>query len=196
MQNPTQLSGTTVDLPEYDDLASALGRGGAVLSPAELHGIATGLLIRDAATPAERLHRIVLGETDAGDVLADETARMLSALHDTTRTQLQDSELGFELLTPDEDEPLEERIQAACDWARGLVYGLAEQGVKTSECPADTADFIQDCLTLANNEYSVEGVSAEEGESLYMELLEFLRMGALMAQEELQPTRAAPQQLH
>jgi len=182
-----------VDLPEYDEVAETLARSPVVLSPAELHGIASGLLIRDSSTPAERLRQIALGETDQGDVLADETARMIERLHAATKAQLHDPELGFELLAPDEDEPLESRIQAACDWARGLVYGLAEQGVKTSECPADTAEFITDCLTLANNEYTVDDSSEEEAESLYVELLEFLRMGTLMAQEELQPMRAAPQ---
>ncbi len=182
-----------MDLPDYDDIALALERSGAVISPAELHGICSGLLIKDASTSEARLHQIALGNTDKGDVLADETARMLTQLMKATQAQLQDAELGFELLTPDEDEALETRIAAACDWARGLVYGLAEQGVKTSDCPADTADFIQDCLTLANNEYSVDEGSAEENEDLYFELLEFLRMGTLMAQEELQPLRAAPQ---
>ncbi len=190
---PVNPFGTHVELPEYDEVAETLARGPVVLSPAELHGIASGLLIQDASTPAERLRQIALGETEQGDVLAAETARTIDQLHEATRQQLQDPELGFELLTPDEDEPLEERIQAACDWARGLVYGLAEQGVKTSDCPADTAEFIRDCLTLANNEYSVEDSDPEEAESLYMELLEFLRMGTLMAQEELQPMRAAPQ---
>jgi uncharacterized protein YgfB (UPF0149 family) len=182
-----------VELPEYDELVDALERSSVVLSPAELHGIASGLLIKDAATPPSRLQEIVLGQIDNNDVLATETSRLIDQLHTTTLHQLQDSELGFELLCPDDDEPLENRITAACDWARGLVYGLAEQGVKTRDCPTDTADFLQDCLTLANNEYTADEGSSEENEELYMELLEFLRMGTLMAQEELQPTKSSPQ---
>lgn len=182
-----------MNLPEYDDIALALERSGAVISPAELHGICCGLLIKDASTPATRAQQMVLGDTDKNDVLTDEAANLFTQLMKSTQAQLQDAELGFELLTPDEEEGLETRITAACDWARGLVYGLAEQGVKTSDCPADTADFIQDCLTLANNEYTVDEGSDEENEDLYFELLEFLRMGTLMAQEELQPLRAAPQ---
>jgi uncharacterized protein YgfB (UPF0149 family) len=182
-----------VNLPEYDDIAEALERSAAVISPAELHGICCGLLIKDAATPETRLQQIALGDTDKGDALADETAALIQQLLKATQMQLQDAELGFTLLAPDEDEPLEKRIQAACDWARGLVYGLAEQGVKPNDCPADSAEFIQDCLTLANNEYTVDEGSEEENEDLYFELLEFLRMGTLMAQEELQPLRAAPQ---
>ncbi|HFD86071.1 MAG TPA: hypothetical protein ENJ35_00155 [Gammaproteobacteria bacterium] len=182
-----------MELPDYDDIGEALMRSSAVISPAELHGMACGLLIKDASTPSGKLQELVLGQIDRGDVLDSETAAVIDKLHAVTLHQLQDSELGFDLLAPDEDEPLEARISAACDWARGLIYGLAEQGVKTKECPTDTADFLQDCLTLASNEYNVDEGSDEENEQLYMELLEFLRMGTLMAQEELQPMQAAPQ---
>lgn len=180
-----------MQLPAYDELEEYLSRVEGVHPPSEVHGILCGLLAKDVAVDASLFVRLILGEVFTADVLAVEARSQLVALHDFTRAQLQDASLGLELLMPDDDDPLDERITAACDWARGWVYGLAEQGVeRTNQLPEDSADFLNDCMSLAKGEYEAE--EGEDGEIIYMELLEYLRMGALMVQEELQPLREAP----
>lgn len=154
--------------------------------------MACGLLIKDATTPPDKLKQMVLGERDQEDILAQEAAQQIETLFATTKEMLQDPELGFAILTPDEDEPLDARVLAARDWARGVVYGLAELGVQPGDCPTGTADFLTDCKTLAETEYATDIGDDAGNEGIYFELLEFLRMGTLMAQEELQPLRAAP----
>ncbi len=182
-----------VALPEYADLSEELARAGLVHTPAELHGMLCGLLIKQANTPAERLLQLVAGETAQRPVLDSTTEALLDALLETTREQLQDPNLGLELLLPDDDTPLQSRFDAACDWARGLVYGLAAQGIDNpARLSADAADFYRDCLSLARGDFDTES-AAEENEELYMELQEFLRIGTLLTQEEIQPLKAPPQ---
>jgi len=180
-----------LQLPVYDELEESLNRAEGVHRPSEVHGILCGLLAKDVAASESDFIRLVLGEVSSADVLAVEARSRLVALHTSTRAQLQDASLGLELLMPDDDDPLDDRITAACDWARGWVYGLAEQGVeRPNQLPEDSAEFLRDCLSLANGEYAT--AEGEEGETIYMELLEYLRIGALMVQEELQPLREAP----
>lgn len=181
-----------MQLPAYEEIGLALDRVGGVHPAAEVHGILCGLLAQDATVSEAHFARLILGEDPAaGDVLVHEARKQLSALHTVTRLQLQDSSLGLELLVPDDDEPLDERVAAACDWARGWVYGLAEQGLeRAAQLPPDSAEFLTDCKSLADAGYEAD--EGEEGDTIYMELLEYLRIGALMVQEELQPLREAP----
>lgn len=183
--------GEILQLPAYVEIEESLNRVDGVHPPSEVHGILCGLLAKDVAASELRFVRLILGEVSVADVLAVEARDQLIALHAFTRAQLQDASLGLELLVPDDADPLDERISAACDWARGWVYGLAEQGItRANQLPDDSAEFLVDCMTLANGEY--EAAEGEEGETIYMELLEYLRMGALMVQEELQPLQEVP----
>ncbi|MGV6817287.1 MAG: UPF0149 family protein [Thiotrichales bacterium] len=182
-----------MELPDYSEAQEVFAQAGFIVSPAESHGILCGLLIKDSATPVARYVQMVSNDPNSSASLKKEGEELLRNLYRTTIDQLHDPNLGLELLLPDDDEPLDFRIHSACKWAKGLIVGLAEQGVTSiEELPEDTADFYRDCLALAGNEYEVDDDSMEN-EQLYMELQEFLRMGTLVSQEELQPIKAPPQ---
>lgn len=147
----------------------------------------------DSATPVQRYQKLIMDEPQPGDVLAAETMSQLQALFSSTRELLQTPTLEFELLLPDEDEPLEVRIESACEWARGCLYGLLEQGLEVEgELSEDVSGFIHDLMQISQGGY--QATEGEDAEVVYADLLEYLRMGALMTQEELQPIKAAPQQ--
>ena len=118
---------TILNLPNYDLLADLIERANLSMSPAELHGLATGLLVADTSASENRFLKLVCEEPEQGDVLAVENTQLLLALFQATQEALQTITLEFELLVPDDDEPLADRIDAACEWARSLLYGLAEQ---------------------------------------------------------------------
>ena len=43
---------------------------------------------------------------------------------------MNNSDVEFELMLPDDDESLEARVEALGTWCQGFVYGLAAGGVK------------------------------------------------------------------
>lgn len=178
--------------PDYDELEQVLTRINAVHKPAEVHGILCGLLVHESSIPADTFAGIILGQVEQDDVLKAEARESLKALHAKTLEQLYDPDLGLELVVMDDEEPLAQRVQSVCNWASGLIYGLAQQGVNTfSKFSEDTADFLNDCKEIANGNYELD--DDEEDENLYQELIEYLRLGTLMIQEEMQPIKAPPQ---
>lgn len=182
-----------MELPEYSEALEVFVTSGLVHTPAEAHGILCGLLIKETSTPLEHYLRLISGASSDSQLQGPDTEALLSALYEITRHQLQDPNLGLELLLPEDDEPLDSRFDAAFEWARGLIYGFAELGISAPDSlPADSADFYRDCSQLARQDYEIEDDSVEN-EELYMELQEFLRMGTLLTQEELQPIKAPPQ---
>ncbi|MGV6857427.1 MAG: UPF0149 family protein [bacterium] len=178
--------------PDFSTLEVALSRAGGVHQPSEVHGILTGMLIFQSSVPEQGFVRVVLGQGDPGDVLHEEASEVLAQLHRSTLKQLQDPELGFELLLPDEDEPLDARLEAACSWAAGVIYGLAQQGVNVFKgYSEDTAAFLEDCRDIAKGGFELSGEPGDE--DIFEEVVDYLRMGTLMVQEEMQPIKAPPQ---
>lgn len=172
----------------FNEVQKQLERVESPLVASELHGLICGYLVANLSGNAAGLVKYALGKSVPGDVLAAEVAMMISTLFETTKVELQDSDMGVELLLPDEDEvAAPDRMQSACDWSRGLVLGLAIQGVALDKkLPDDTRSFLEDCSTIGQSEFDAD--ESEEAEKVYADLVEYLRTGLLMTQEEINPS--------
>ncbi len=179
----------SMNLPAYTDIAATMAQTAAVHSPAEAHGMSCALLARDVATAGDRLLKLIYGDEVDVD---DPALKPLLDLFESTRVQMQDPVLGLALLLPDDETPLDERFQAAGEWASGFLYGWLRSGQpdKGNASP-EIDEFMADCKLLATTRYEVDEAE-EDAETVYLELSEYLRMGALLVQEETQPIKAAP----
>lgn len=137
---------------------------------------------------------MVAPQVDSDDLLAQESLAVLEGLYDETQRQLNDTSLDFHPLLPDDDTDIEERIRALSDWCQGFLFGLSEGGLKElDKLPGDCAEVIQDLVEIGSAEgYELEG--SEEDETSYAELLEYVRTGVLLVNEEMNPTQAPPRE--
>jgi hypothetical protein len=182
-------------MKDVSDLAqrvnTALERLGSSQSVAEFHGALVGLLCaKGKVDQSEWLVQVAPG--DAGDLLLSETRDSLSLLHGETVRQLNDPVLEFEPLLPDESDSLGERVEALGEWCLGFLLGLTEGGVGDPEqLPGDASEVVRDLVNLSRAG-AYEFSDSEEDEEAYAELLEYVRAGVLLVNEELNPTKAAP----
>jgi hypothetical protein len=170
---------------------TALGRLGSSQSVAEFHGALVGLLCAKGSVDKDDwLVQVAPG--DGADLLLVEVRESLSQLHGETLRQLNDPVLDFEPLLPSEDEPLDERVEALGEWCLGFLLGLSEGGVRDPErLPADAAEVVRDLVDISRAG-AYEFSDSDQDEQAYAELLEYVRAGVLLLNEELNPTRAAP----
>lgn len=177
--------------PSYDQLATLLSTYGDAMSVSECHGVLCGMVSCNPALDGnEWAGRILSGDLDEGaangaDAGVDAADRAtLKALFDDTVRQMGDEELGFQPLLPDEDEPLEERTTALGDWCDGYLYGLGLGGIK------DFERFSEEVQEFCGDLVEISHITFEEGdegdnEAALFEIVEYVRMGALMVYEEL-----------
>jgi uncharacterized protein len=179
-------------MPDYEVVDAALARAGADTDAAEGHGTLCGMLCANASITVEDWFRELLPDAEPGDVPAGEALGRLGELFRETRMQLHDSELGFDLLMPDDDKPLERRVEALGLWCQGFLYGLSVCGVREGDkLPEDSAEIIRDLADIARTGFDVE--ADEANETAYSEIVEYVRVGVLLVNEELhQPLKAPP----
>lgn len=148
------------------------------------------LVVNQAANQDAWLKEVLAG--DPQDFHVQEARTLLRELFAATRLQLNDPEMGFWLLLPEDDE-LEARLEAVQDWCQGFGFGLAAAGVKDMQkLPEDSRDWAQDVVNIGSSgEFDLE--NEEESENALAEIIEYLRVGVLMMNEEMQPLKAAPQ---
>jgi uncharacterized protein YgfB (UPF0149 family) len=190
----TEEKQVTVPAPTYDDLASLLSAYGDAFAPSECHGMLCAMASCQPDLDGETwARRMLSGEVEAllegesllaGGVDANDTG-MLKALFDDSIKQLDDPELGFQLLLPDEETPLQERTRALAAWCQGFLYGLSLGGVKEFGVFSEPVqEFARDLVEIARLEHN-EGDDDVGGETAFFDIGEYVRMGVLMLRDEL-----------
>jgi uncharacterized protein YgfB (UPF0149 family) len=161
----------------------------------DLHGSLTGFLCAGGvASAADWLARLQIDPGEQG--AARDSHPLLERLFRECRVQLDDPELGFEPMLPDDEHPLSDRAEALVDWCRGFLGGLGLAGVNAERgLSADGAEILRDLGTIAATHFEYD--DAEEDESALAEVLEFIRVGVLLLHTELvAPPEARRRTLH
>lgn len=187
---PATTAGTAPRPPAYDELERLLAPCALSCSAAEAHGIYCGLLASGADAPRERWLAELLPNAAEDGADADAAARRvaLSALATATDAALADTEQAFHPLLPADHSPLRERAAAVHGWARGLLYGLGIANLDQSRLRPETREVFDDLMEVTRMDLDDIDDGAEN-EAALTEVLEFLRVAALLLREQDTPAR-------
>lgn len=184
-----------VSRPDYSSLEAALAKADAELDASESHGVLCGMICASGSVDLSQWLGQIFEELDMNNLLIQEASQLLVGLYEDSRNQLNDAVADFQLLLPDDDDPLALRTEALASWCQGFTFGLAAGGLKKDrELPEDTRELMHDLVEIARAGHDSEEEN-DTDEDAYMQLCEYVRMGVLLINEELQPSHAPPQEL-
>ena len=149
------------------------------LPVAELHGAVCGLGV---------CHR---GDTPTVDVVAllgEEALTHQDAVEAFVSAavgELLAEDMRFAPLLPADDVPLPDRPEALGQWCAsflaGFAAGLARRGATSlDDCPEEVREIVRDFSAIAQVDADVAGRGAEAAETDFVELEEFVKVGALL----------------
>ena len=184
-------------LVDYAILDEALRRCGSSWGAGQAHGLLCGRLSVGGAEGVREWLEQVLAETDPDNALRRECEVMLDELCSTTWQQLVERQSEFQLLLPDDGDSASERATAMAHWCEGFLHGLVsakhEQALKDRLAAEPLADIIGDMLQITRAAVDEES-DAETNEAAYAEIVEYMRVAAQLAYEELADIRHADDQ--
>jgi len=159
----------------YSALADLLIQQGAVISPAELHGLLLGRSVAGSGFAAEPWL------ADAAELIgsiADEALqKALIGLQILLKAELEGRDITLTLLLPPDSAPLAERASALGKWCQGFLsgFGLIAGSIALS---ADAQEVLQDLASISTVQDGLE--ASEDGEGDYMQVMEYLRVAPLL----------------
>ncbi len=181
-------------LPDIAAVDELLFRIDANMGAAEAHGALCGMLCARGSVELSEWVDHVIGEQEQGSELLHNVVHELSELHQSTLEMMNDASGEFRLLLLDDDDALPERVETLAAWCQGFIYGLAAGGIRQdSELPDDAAELLKDMIEISRASHESDDAGAQsddEDEVAYMEIEEYVRMGALLIFEELQPLQS------
>jgi uncharacterized protein YgfB (UPF0149 family) len=158
----------------YNAFATLLSGAGHPVSPAELHGLLLGRSCAGAGFDADGWF------DDAKELLETEpepnVRQALIGLQEMVKNELTGDDMAVVLLLPGDDETLAARTLAMGQWCQGFLHGFARVGGQPMS--DDARDVLQDLAAIAQIQDALD--ESEEGESDYMEVMEYLRVAPLL----------------
>jgi len=171
----------------YQAFATLLSTSGHPVSPAELHGL---LLGRSCAGAGFEVDSWL---ADAAELLesepADNVRNALIGLQEMVKGELTGDDMTVVLLLPSDDTPLTERAAALGQWCQGFLtgFGLTRRAYALS---TEATEVLQDLAAIAQVQDALE--ESDDGESDYMEVMEYLRVAPLLLFTETKKADEAP----
>jgi uncharacterized protein len=176
--------------PDHDELERLLAPCTLSCSAAEAHGIYCGLIATGADAPQARWLAELLPSDAEADTDAAARRDALTRLAKATDAALADAEQAFHPLLPAEDRPLPERATAVHGWARGLLYGLGIANLDQAKLAPETREVLDDLMEITRMD--LDAIDEDtDNEAALAEVLEFLRVAALLIREQATPVRRA-----
>lgn len=177
----------------YQAFATLLNTSGHPVSPAELHGLLLGRSCAGAGFEVEGWLN------DAAELLerppVDNVRNALIGLQEMVKGELTSDDMTVVLLLPTDDAPLAERAAALGQWCQGFLagFGLTRREFALSD---EAKEVLQDLAAISQVQEALE--ESDDGESDYMEVMEYLRVAPLLLFTETGKTAesAAKPSLH
>jgi hypothetical protein len=166
----------------YQDFELALSAAGAGVGAAECHGFLCGQSC-GPHIPAEEMWQEFLGLRTLDDVQVEACHERVRQLVQETRRQLGSEEFDFQLLLPDDDVELPERVQALAGWCRGFLSGLGlVEDLPARVLDGEIREWLQDVELIGRA--GVNEPDAED-EIALLQVMEHVRTGVMLIGEEL-----------
>jgi yecA family protein len=180
---------------EYHNVAEALRRASISMDAADCHGFLCGLICAAGFADQRTWVDEFFEAYDPKDPLQAETHSLLQKLYENTLIRLNSPDLDFELLLPDDQDPLCERTESLANWCSGFLSGLGMGGLPAQDQLSDeVAELLGDLSQISRVDFDLDEPDEEE-QVAFEEVVEYVRVGVLFVHEELQPGTAAQQTL-
>jgi uncharacterized protein len=151
---------------------------------AECHGFLCGYLCLNKEVKEDIFRQYMFAEMIDTDML-NECSKKLNELATEVIAGISAENFTLELLLPDDNSPLNERGAALVEWCEGFLNGLGIACLSEFDLlSAESREVIQDLYKICRLNIDNIAAEGEDEESAFMELTEYVRMGAIQLHEE------------
>ncbi|MCQ4107172.1 YecA family protein [Erwinia persicina] len=175
-------------MPGYNTLASVLTQQGVGMTPAEMHGLISGLIC--GGNHDSSWQTLMHDLTNEGMAFSQTLAQPLQEMYEAIGNTLEDEGFLFQLYLPEDDDiTVFDRADALAGWVNHFLLGLGVVQPKIGQVKGETGEAIDDLRTIAQLGYD-EDEDQEELEQSLEEVIEYVRVAALLCHDTF--TRAVP----
>lgn len=169
------------EMPDYSAVEQLLNQQGVGLTPAEMHGLISGILC--GGNTDSSWQSLVYDLTNEGLAFNHELATTLRNMHSVISNELEDDGFLFQLYLPQgETTTVFNRADALAGWVNHFLLGLGVMQPKLEQVKDEPGEAIDDLRNIARLGYD-DDEDPEELEMSLEEIIEYVRVAALLCHE-------------
>jgi len=166
-------------LPSFEKISQALEGAELFTNAAETHGVLSGFVCGGIKLDDKSWQPLFNDVVNEGMALPQELKKLISDIYANVIKQCADDSLGFNLLLPDDEKPLDERAEAMAQWAQGFLVGFGMVQQALNQASEDVQEVIRDIRDISQLSLDFEQED-EESEIAFAEIVEYLRVSAML----------------
>ncbi|MDN4504045.1 UPF0149 family protein [Alteromonadaceae bacterium BrNp21-10] len=167
----------------YSELTAKLQAKSMSTDAAEIQGILCGMLAGGMSLEDREWQEALADFINEGKPLAENIASAITVLYDEVCQQLIDSDFALTMCLPNDDSEINIRGKALILWVQGFMLGFGIHQADLTKCSADAKEALEDFAEIARMDEQM--AADEESEKALFEVVEYVRMSALMVFNEL-----------
>lgn len=169
----------TKNVIEYNKIAQQLRQQNIGMTPAELHGLITGLL---TGNNHDSNWRSLLDDmVNDGQAIKAELATSIDTLYTTIKEELYDNSFAFQLLL--DSSSIYTQIDDLAAWINHFLLGLGLMVPHLDNVKGESGEALADLKLIASLGYD-EDEDVEELTTAFEELMEFTRVVTIYCHDE------------
>jgi uncharacterized protein len=166
-------------LPSYSEITKALKSTPANYNASQVHGLMCGLICATTGKENTRWEALI------GPFKNKKDQSILHSLYEISYHQLSEFSFEFNLLLPSDKIQINQRTEALGLWCQGFMTGLDQgKAAIADSAPSEVREALNDLMEISQVNYE-DIAASDEDETAYFELLEYVRLAALMIFHEL-----------
>lgn len=138
-----------ITLPEYESVATTLLSASLSVTPAELHGLLTGMLSGGLALDDNSWQPLLFDYTNDGMGWPTSALQSAELLLKGSTKQLTGNGMELDLLLPSEDEELMLQADAVSEWVNHFISGIGLVNTTLQSMPEDVKEALSDLEEIA-----------------------------------------------
>ena len=166
-------------LPPFEKISQAFEDADLFTNTSEAHGVLSGFVCGGIALDDKSWESLFNDVINEGMGLPNAVKILVSDIYADVIKQCTDDGLGFNLLLPDDDKPLDERAEAMAQWAQGFLVGFGMVQQNLSQASEDVQEVIRDVRDISQLSLDFEQED-EDSEIAFAEIVEYLRVSAML----------------
>ena len=181
-------------LMDFEHYCRVFTVAGLTTNPAELQAVLCGRLSGGQHLADKKVLEVAADLLDASASSIAAIEGDVLQLYQDTAEQLDDGNAVFELLLPDDDDSLHERIETLSRWCQNYLSGLGQSGL-SGDAPlaADVSEAMRDlaAIAMADSGAGDDDLDPytnsidEQEEANFFELVEYVRVAVTLIYAEI-----------
>lgn len=178
----------------FEIVANRLLANKIASDPSEIHGIICGMLAGGMSLDNTEWLNSLADFVNTGEPFDSDLRQLMQDIFKQSCEQFSDPSFGLVLCLPDDSAPISERGQSIISWVQGFLLGFGVQQEEKKSCSEEVKEALQDFAEIArmDNEMSED----EESEQALFEVMEYVRISAMLCFSELGQSQPSDMSSH